>query len=261
MVDSRIFFRRRLHWLSAMLFLCCPLANANDEVLVEDPGVVADGYPVALVAEIASSTPTHVHSGTVTVSTRQRLRLNVPGTPQIPGVFIGLDYRGNGGGHCDWLQFVWREIHITTPSGRRALSGRVGTTGGEYDLTTDPNSPNYNPDSGRSSDPTYESSGASNDSTGLAIFDLPGISKPAVDAARQPGVSRVDSIAHFDSYLICSGVVLVHVAWTVTYTWSAAGGWQGPEFKASRPDRSGARPNQRQMAALNRQYPGQGILR
>jgi hypothetical protein len=232
---------------------------AGDEVVVEDPGRVAEGYPVAVTAEVGSGTAARVHSGTITAGTEVRARPAAGGAART-GV-VSLDYTGSHASHCCWLQFIWREVLVTTAGGTAARAGRVSSTGGSYDLTTDPAKPNYNTDSASRTDPCYQSAGMSNDSHGgLTIFDIPGASQPAAAAAREAGATRVESIAHFDAFFVCGGVVLVHVAWTATYTWTRTTGWQGPDCSVSPPDTSGDRPNERQRQRLNAQYPGQTIV-
>jgi len=234
------------------------ISLAGDEVVVEDPGRVAEGYPVAVTAEVRSGSIVRVHSGTITVRTEQRARPAGGGSAKA-GV-VCLDFTGTHAGHCCWLQFIWREVYVTTATGRAARAGKVTSTGGTYDLTTDPTKPNYNVDSGSVSNPCYDSAGMSNDSNGLAIFDIPGASQPAAAAAREAGVTMVESIAHFDSFFICDGVVLAHVSWTATYTWTPGGGWQGPDCTVAPPDTSGDRPNDEQRQRLNDRYPGQTVV-
>lgn len=234
----RVSARITLATVALALVAQASVCRSEDEIIVEDQGRRAEGFPIVVTAEVRSGTEVRVHSGTITVMVDQRIRHEGATITSA----ISLGYTGTHGLHCCWLQFLWREVLVTRASGTSAHAGRVITTSGVYSLTTDPNEPTYQVDSASTTSPCYDREGASNDSTGLTIFDAPGPSLPAELVTRRPGVTRVVSVAHFDSYFVCGGVVLVRVSWTATYTWTRTTGWQGPVYDVAPPDTSGARP-------------------
>ena len=97
----------------------------------------------------------------------------------------------------------------------------VTTTGGTYDLTTDPGNPSYNTDSNNPDSPFYEAGFRSNrtaDST--SIYDQPGAISSKVYAEFDKGATKVISRAHFDTFLVRDHRPLFHaninVAWEFT---------------------------------------------
>ncbi|MDP5220838.1 DUF4157 domain-containing protein [Ruegeria sp. 2205SS24-7] len=141
--------------------------------------------------------------GTVDVRTGEEVEL--PSGTRLPNV-ISIEYSGDMSAEHQWLQFVWFELTVTSPTGVTRQSGSIATTSGTLPFTTDPSAPNWAVDSGPT-DPFYES-GAINlrDSSSTTIFDAPGGASIGPFAARAlasvTGSTRATFTAHFATYLV-----------------------------------------------------------
>lgn len=182
---------------------------------------------------------------------------------------ISLKYKGTAVGDCCWVQTIWREVVVTYKAAAGASprtvrkEGTIRTTGGSYKLTTDPSKPVYNPDSGSATSPCYDAAFSSiTDGDSKTMYDQPGSAIDRFAAAEKTDatVDKIESIAHFDAYLVCGGKVCAKVSWTSTYTWSGGAG-TGPTYGVSDVDKSGNPPNDEQKKAINDKYPGQTVLK
>lgn len=179
---------------------------------------------------------------------------------------ISLGYTGNISENCYWLQFVYRQIIIhrrpagAGPPAPRPKSGPITTSGGTYELTTDPADPNYNVDSG-SSDPNYDTRGANiRNPNSTTIFDKPGSGIKEADK-NDPNVTNIESIISLNTFLVCGGKICAKVAWSMTYTWTPGpgGGTEtGPVPDVSTPEIPGTL-NDKQKDRFRAQYPGRRI--
>jgi hypothetical protein len=178
---------------------------------------------------------------------------------------VSLSYTGTNCPDCCWVQFVWREILVQKKGGQpEPKKATIRTTGGSYDLTTDPKKPNYHPDSGSRRDPCYGAAFSSKtDKDSTTMFDRPGsaISSITRDETADDKTDNIESKVHFDAYLVCKGAVCAKVSWTVTYKWTKADGEKGPTVDMGDVDKSGDKPNADQMKALNDNYPGQTTVK
>ncbi len=182
---------------------------------------------------------------------------------------VSLGYNGTQSANCRWLQFIYRQILVTrrTDGGgetTRPKSGRVRTTGGSYQLTTNPTQPNYNVDSGSSTNPYYEARFSSiRTGNSTTIYDRPGsgINSFAAAEKRDPKVTKIESIITFDTFLVCNNKICAKVSWTITYTWTpgAGGGTEtGPTPNISDPVKPGSL-NQRQTDRFKALYPNSTV--
>jgi hypothetical protein len=180
---------------------------------------------------------------------------------------ISISYQGSGCDDCVWVQFVWTEVSAQV-AGEKALrrgEGRITTTSGSYDLTTDPDHPNYNVDSASKETPAYEATGTSNvDANSSTIFDLTG--NPFVDQDgnifpafpfndMSQNYQTITWIDHLDTFLVCNGQVCGKVSWQVTYTWHAGQPQTvtGPDVSVTSVSPNG-KPNIAQYQALTAGY-------
>lgn len=134
-----------------------------------------------------------------------------------------MEYKGGLASESRWLQFIWREIVVSHPTkGEYRVRDTVTTTGGTYDLTTDPSKPSYNTDSNKPDSPFYEAGFRSNrtaDST--TIFDQPGAITDKVSAEFDKGATKVVSRAHFNSYLVRDYRPIYHVYLKVEWAFNS----------------------------------------
>jgi hypothetical protein len=99
------------------------------------------------------------------------------------------------------IQFIYREL---IGADGKPIAGTVTTTGGTYDLTTDPSKPNWNTDSSAKPNPYYDAGFVHRkDDDGLTTFDEPAI-------APGPGQTRR---ATFKAYAVCDGKVVREITW------------------------------------------------
>ena len=143
------------------------------------------------------------------------------GGRQRPAGF-SIGYEGGLASESHWLQFIWREIIVTNAAGaERRLNDPITTSGGHYNLTTDPAHPVYNTDSDPPN-PFYESTGISNRTAeATTIFDYPGEPVAWVNREFRRGASRVVSRAHFNSFLIRDYKTLERVSIDIEWTFNS----------------------------------------
>jgi hypothetical protein len=137
---------------------------------------------------------------------------------------FSVEYKGTSSAESRWLQFIWREIIVTDAAKKTSrVNQAITTTGGSYNLTTDPKSPNYNTDSGSSTSPFYESSfNANRTADATTMFDQPSSQDAIVQNEFTKGATKAISRAHFHTFLIRDMSVLhrfdVDVEWNYTST-------------------------------------------
>ncbi len=108
------------------------------------------------------------------------------------------------------LQFIYREI--IKADGTYA-SGPITTTGGTYNMTTDPAHPNWNTDSASKPNPYYEGAGAHRtDDDALTTFDQPKVAPGPGETWR----------ATFKAYAVCNGKVVREITWVRQQTSGSA---------------------------------------
>jgi hypothetical protein len=135
---------------------------------------------------------------------------------------ISIGYQGSKCDDCVWVQFVWRELFVTPAGGTPTRkSMRVDTSGGSYELTTDPDHPNYNPDSASRNSPAYEYGGtATVNEESDTMFDKPNYEQLLKRIAEaEPEDEKILTTGHFDTFLVCDGQVCARVHWDVTQEW------------------------------------------
>ena len=137
---------------------------------------------------------------------------------------FSLEYEGGLANETRWLQFIWREIISTDSAGvETRLGDSITTSGGTYNLTTDPASPSYNTDTNSATEPFYEAgflSGRTADAT--TIYDQPSSMDAKVQGQFAAGAAKVVSRAHFNTFLIRDFRPVHKVAVTVEWSYSAA---------------------------------------
>jgi hypothetical protein len=135
-----------------------------------------------------------------------------------------VEYKGKDSENSRWLQFIWREIVVTDPvKGVFRVNQAITTTGGSYNLTTDPAKPSYNTDTASTTSPFYEAGGTANrtaDST--TMFDHPASADAIVQAQFAGGATSVVSRAHFNTYLVRDAGVLDRVSVDVEWKYTSA---------------------------------------
>ncbi len=146
----------------------------------------------------ADQSTAKVHGGDVTARTGDK-RAGQPGDDMF-----AFGYEGGLANESRWLQFIWREIIVTKADGSVIrLGDSITTTGGTYNLTTDPAAPSYNTDSASPSSPFYEARGLNtrtSDST--TMYDMPGSPVAFVNRELADGATKVVATAHFNTFLI-----------------------------------------------------------
>jgi hypothetical protein len=237
---------------------------ASATIVIDDPGTERKG--------VALNCGDYV--GRIIVNTGVKLTDTVSGTPapEIEQTIItkflnaiSLSYKGAKCAECCWLQFVWREILGTDASGEGPVTGRMPTTSGPIDLTTDPAKPAYRVDSASRTDPCYTAAGHGTiTAEANTMYDQPGPGFPS-NMVNNAAITKLRSVAHFDAFLVCAGKVCAKVTWTVSWTRTrnidGSVTATGPTYEVSDPDITGAKPSAVQMQQLNAQYPGQTLLK
>jgi len=175
------------------------------------------------------------HKGSIVVQTGVQIHWNrlKDGEPQDRKDEISISYVGSNCDDCIWVQFIWSEVVVQEKEkDPQRVPGHIDTTGGSYDLTTDPEKPTYSVDSASPTNPAYESTGTSNvGDTYDTMFDAPGnpfkdedgntiLPFPVNNAKTDfPAVQNITWTDHFDTYLICDGRVCAKVSWSVSFGW------------------------------------------
>ncbi|HEX2039271.1 MAG TPA: DUF4157 domain-containing protein [Acidimicrobiales bacterium] len=169
---------------------------------------------------------------------------------------FGVGYRGGLAEESRWVQFLWREVIATGPTGTTRLSGPIAMGGNTYDLTDDPRSPNYVIDvPARATTPFYEEwQGTATRAPGITtVYDAP---DPAtrVPEAFAAGATSVVSVAHFDVFLVRAYRTLYHVGIDVTDTFSGPGTRTG-RTRTVRVTRTVSSMPEDMRSALVRRFP------
>jgi hypothetical protein len=136
-----------------------------------------------------------------------------------------MEYSGPDSGTTQWLQFIWREVQVEEdwwPDS--TLDDAITTSGGTYDLTTDPAKPNYNTDSAPGSATPFYESGFANlrGPTNTTMLDEPGAMNHLVRREFGKGADKITSRAHFSTYLVRGMQVLYRVDLTVEWVFDRA---------------------------------------
>jgi hypothetical protein len=163
-----------------------------------------------------------VGGGHVRVQTEPTIQAIGHGNRRIAHGYT-MAYTGPDAPRTRWLQFIWREIEVTHPTrGTYKVRGTITTSGGSYDLTTDPTLPNYNTDAAPGAPtPFYEESGGHNRTAdATTMWDHPSSMDDLVQTEFRNGATQVSSRAHFNTWLVRDMDVLyrvqLNVAWNYT---------------------------------------------
>ena len=192
------------------------------------------------------------------------------------GVSLAFESPSGSETSCCWLQFAWVEATYSgTPNGRPrsdnvSLDWAIPTPSGDIHMTMPGAPPNLFVDSANPRDETnacYDPGGASlprrigNPST--TILDMP--AAPVSTIADSLGrsnirVHEVNTIQHFESYLVCGGDVCAKVEWSTRYRWTPENGTQGPSHRV-RSEESPATLSDEHRRVLASNFPNQTTLR
>jgi hypothetical protein len=169
---------------------------------------------------------------------------------------ISIGYEGSKCDDCIWVQFVWREIFVTQADGTRdRRKMHVDTTGGGYD-TSDPDHPIYNNDSASRISPGYEYAGTAKiDHNSDTMFDKPNYEKLLKRIAdEEPGDQKIETIGHFDTFLICHGQVCARVHWDVAQDFHQGDDMASENTYSGITISTSDRPNRAQRQAMVDKY-------
>jgi hypothetical protein len=144
------------------------------------------------------------------------------------GNLLALSYAGANAADARWLQFVWFEMRVVSPTQVGTLSGNIPTTSGTKPFTTNAATPSWSIDSAGGSPFYIESGGLGiRDAAVEAMFDRPGGASvaPLFQAALSavPGATSATFTAHFSTYLLLSHVVKYVVPWAAATTATVSG--------------------------------------
>ena len=165
---------------------------------------------------------------------------------------FSLEYKGGLASETRWLQFIWREIIATRKDASvEALNDSITTTGGTYNLTDDPTSPNYK----------YYEAGFASDRTADAttIYDMPSSADGFVQRELAADATQVVSRAHFDTFLIRDYAPLHHVKTDVEWTYSDAS--MPPRVQSAKDEGAVNRLPGGMKTKLVAQYPDYAYIR
>jgi hypothetical protein len=201
------------------------------------------------------------HTGRISVRTGDKIFGRDGGHIYAAGLnLISIGYQGTQCDDCFWTQFVWREILVTYDGagGPSRLDMKLQTTGGTYRTTTDPEHPNYLSDSGSLIWPGYELAGLSTvtkDSD--TIFDEPDYFWALHDLVDgDHDVQKVETVGHFDTFLICGGKVCAKVHWDVAQEWNRTDGNVTDNSYRNVSLSTTEKPNAAQYRAVLEKYTG-----
>jgi hypothetical protein len=176
---------------------------------------------------------TVAHTGTVGTGASQgtvevRTDEEIAASGGRAGNFLAISYSGANAANARWLQFVWFEMEVVSPTATGRVSGNIPTTSGTIPFTTDPSAPNWSVDSGTGS-PFYVYGGALGirDANTQALFDRPGGASVAplfqATLSAVSGATSATFTAHFSTYLLINDVVQYLVPWTAATTATVSG--------------------------------------
>jgi hypothetical protein len=152
---------------------------------------------------------------------RRRLR-PVGGRRHKGGFSVG--YEGGLAADTGWVQFIWAEIVSTGADGTDTQLGLKGlpASNGTMDLTTDPDSPNYEVDSSTKDSPFYEDGGRNiRTATGTTLYDRPMEFSAEIKAQFDAGATKVVERDHFDQYLVQDYKTVYHTSVVVEWTYTS----------------------------------------
>jgi hypothetical protein len=141
---------------------------------------------------------------------------------------LAISYAGANATNARWLQFVWFEMTVSTPSAVATIAGSIPTSSGILPFTTDPSAPNWRVDS----DPDipfyiYGGGMGIRDPSTQVLFDRPGGGSvgPLFQAALSAvsGATSATFTAHFSTFLVINNTVVYHVPWAAATTATVAG--------------------------------------
>jgi hypothetical protein len=211
------------------------------------------------------------HKGDVDVATGVQITNN--NTDERKDNYISITYFGDEKcDDCIWVQFFWTQIKVWRKDQKEPTLPKVTTVptsgAGAHELTPigKENTPNWGADSSSKDGPAYNGAAIQNENQDT-MFDRPGspfgVAKILDDELQDPKVTKMESTAHFETFLICDGKVCAKVSWTATYTWTP-GENVGDEPKVSGPTYNvptvskDAKLGDDQSKALNAKYPDYG---
>lgn len=176
---------------------------------------------------------TVVHTGTVgagasqgTVEARTNEEIQF-GANKLNNI-LTLGYSGANAANARWLQFVWFEMEVVSPTVTGRVTGTIPTSSGVKPFTTNPATPSWTVDSNTTIPFYIEGGGAGiRDAATESMFDRPGGASagPLFQAALSavPGATSATFTAHFSTYLLISNVVNYVVPWTAATTATVSG--------------------------------------
>jgi hypothetical protein len=130
---------------------------------------------------------------------------------------ISFTYTGSNPSAVRWLQFVWREILLTSMSGQQ--SREDSDVDDVYKFTTDPDKPSYKIDSVDPADPTYGSRGSQvRGPDHVTMVDSPVALLGQYRHRFGSEIKSAVSMAHFDTYILCGSDIGGHIAWSAQYS-------------------------------------------
>ena len=211
---------------------------------------------------------TVAHTGTIgTGATKGTIEARTDEEVQVGGGkggnIIAIDYAGANAPNARWLQFVWFEMSVVSPTVTGRITGNIPTTSGTKPFTTTPASPSWSIDSANGISPYYiESGGAgARDAALETMFDRPGGTSvaPLFQSALQ-AVAKATSAtftAHFSTYLLIDNEVKYLVPWTAATTATVAGNTATIADVAYTVGAAGAASKipANLLAILNKEYP------
>jgi hypothetical protein len=169
---------------------------------------------------------TVAHTGTIgsgasqgTVEARTGEQIQVGATKA--GNFLALGYSGANAANARWLQFVWFEMEVVSPTVHGRLAGNIPTSSGTKPFTTNPAAPSWSVDTASVGvDPLYIEGGGMGirDAATETMFDQPGGASVAplfqATLSAVPGATSATFTAHFSTYLLINSQVNYVVPWT-----------------------------------------------
>ena len=144
---------------------------------------------------------------------------------------FSMGYEGGLASETRWLQFIWREIHVTDSAGKTtALTDTITSSTNTYDLTSNPSSPNYSVDAFSSETPFYEDRDPASGKSGLSgrnadnttIYDQPSGRTDIASREFGSGATKVESKAHFHTFLVRDYQPMYQIDLTVSWDYTSA---------------------------------------
>jgi hypothetical protein len=177
--------------------------------------------------------------------------------------WIAVSYTGDTNHKYCIVQFIWSELIVYRGDKSESVSGQLHTTGGDYPLTTDPSDPQWHVDSTSPTDPCDEpppgtpddvvpAGGIVHGKDSITLYDKPESNLPAAGKAlKDPAVTKIVSIDHFQDIVYCDGQPVYSYSWACTYVWSPKSGESGPYY-IDEGGKAGQGPNAAQQKELDK---------